>query len=250
MPLHPPTESQILHSYLLHPSPLPTILPYKAFISLLPTSSSRSSSGSASLQQTHRTELRHLYRDLQFQRDITVDDIRRRIEDECNRSVGLTARLARQVRHEENQHQHQEVRKSKKRKRGSADDLPSDADDEELEEEQRELHFDAAMHENQPLGGTTAALTSRHNHSTTSLLAAMDAARSDLQSEIADLEAEIEKLRAACEDTVGGLSDLRYGRFSSARGSGSATDGGVGDRIEDDVVAALEELKHKLEEAG
>ncbi len=229
----PPTETQILHSYLLHPSPLPTIIPYNIFLSLIPKSSS-------ALQTTHAPELRQLYRDLQFQRDVTIDDVRRRIESECTRSVGLTARLSRQVRREEG------LSKAKKRKRN--DNNEDDKSDEEILSEQKEMNFDTAMHDGIPLSNTIPPKTSKHNHSMTSLLSAMEQATQDLSSEVEDLEAAIASLRKDCEETIGGLSDLRYGKFASARVSGNTTNGTNGEAgVEDEVIAALQELTAKIE---
>ncbi|KAJ9608827.1 hypothetical protein H2200_006598 [Cladophialophora chaetospira] len=236
MPPQPPSESQILQSYLLHPSPLPTILPYNTFLSLLPKSSS-------SLQTTHAVELRRLYRDLQFQRDVTIDDVRRRIESECTRSVGLTARLSRQVRREE------AVRNTnkKRKRRGGDNELEEDKSDEEARAEEKEIHFDTAMHDGIALSNTLPRASSKHNHTTTTLLTAMQSASEDLSSEIMDLEAEIEKLRNECEEQVGSLSDLRYGRLSGARMSGNTMNGSGDSFVEDEVIAALRDLKGNLE---
>ena len=133
-----PSESQILYSYLLHPSPLPTILPYKTFLNLLPKSS-------AHLANSHPTGLSRLYRDLQFQRAITIDDIRRRIDSECLRSNTLTARLKRQIAREEMS------ARPKKRKYHHEDEDEDEAEDEEtLIEEEVALKFDTALHDNIP----------------------------------------------------------------------------------------------------
>ena len=232
MALHPPSESQILHSYLLHPSPLPTILPYTTFLSLLAKSSS--------VHNTHAIDLRRLYRDLQFQRDVTIDDVRRRIENECARSVALTARLSRQVRQEEGSSH------AKKRKRNDGVDDDISVDDNLSE--QKETTFDTAMHDGVPLSNTIPAKTSKHNHSMTSLLPVMEHALNDLSSEIEDLETAIETLRKEAEEKVGGLSDLRYGKFTSGRLSGNTTGGSAGEAgVEDEVVAALRELKARIE---
>jgi centromere-localized protein 2 len=251
----PPSESQILHSYLLHPSPLPTILPYHSFLALLPKNAT-------SLQTTHATELKRLYRDLQFQRAVIVDDVRRRIESECTRSVSLTAQLARQVRREEHlkqQHKHkQERNQNRKRKRDPEDEREqddtssSDNDDDETNttphldiDLDKDIQTDTALHDGIPLCNTPAQPTTSLYHNGTSLLRAMETATRDLTSEIADVEAEIAALRGACEGTVGALSDLRYGRFARPSGSGSGA-GGVNNAVEDDVLAALADFKERL----
>jgi centromere-localized protein 2 len=242
MPPQPPTELQILHSYLLHPSPLPTILPYKAFLSLLPKSS-------ASLSQTHATELNRLYRDLHFQRDVIVDDVRRRIEAECVMAPVYTARLKRQVMREELSTGPK--RQSRKRKRqGAEDDDVVDASDEEVQAEDREVQFDTALHSGIPLSNTAPKATPRHNHTAESLLSAMESATRDLSSTIADLQSSIEKLARLHEEKVGNLSDLRYGRFAGTRNSGNTTSGSLGTDgaggVEEEVIGGLEELKNKL----
>ncbi|EXJ64695.1 hypothetical protein A1O7_01033 [Cladophialophora yegresii CBS 114405] len=268
-----PTESQILQSYLLHPSPLPTIVPYTSFLALLPKH-----------QPSRATELKRLYRDLEFQRAVTVDDIRRRIERECNKSVSLTAQLARQVRREENfkqqrQRQQQQQQKKdrnrrRKRKRGPEtehnpdhdhDDTYSYTSDDDGAETPHldvnthtHIQTDTALHDGVPLSNTLLQATgpgpSKHGlyHDGSSLLLAMDKATQDLGVEIADLEAEIADLRRICEGTVGGLSDLRYGRFGRARGSGNGNgnsvndDVGNEDGVADEVLGAVEEFKAML----
>ncbi|KIW72799.1 hypothetical protein PV04_00971 [Phialophora macrospora] len=250
----PPSESQILHSYLLHPSPLPTILPYHSFLTLLPKNAS-------SLQTTHATELKRLYRDLQFQRAVIVDDVRRRIESECTRSVSLTAQLARKVRREEHlkqqYQQQQKQQRNRKRKRGPEDKREREHDDTSDDDETDtavppidiDIQTDTALHGGIPLSNTLVHPTGpskKHSpyHDGVSLLRAMETATRDLNSEIADLEAEIAALRGVCEETVGGLSDLRYGRFGRVSGSG-------GEKVvEDEVLAALEEFKERLAGRG
>ncbi|KAK5047872.1 hypothetical protein LTR84_006060 [Exophiala bonariae] len=220
--LHPsqPDEMQILTSYLLHPSPLSTILPYARFQSLIPKSS-----------LSHSTELKRLYRDLQFQRDITIDDVRRRIETECRRSVALQAKLTRNIRRET----------GSKRKRDDDDEgdhLPQDVDSDS--DPDRSIKLDSALHG--PLGSTLQTQTKQHNHSSTSLLSSLAAATADLTSEITSLEAELSGLRQVCEERVGGLSDLRYGRFSNSAATGES--------IEKEVTDGLEALKRELNKAA
>ncbi|KAK7885342.1 hypothetical protein LTR67_010520 [Exophiala xenobiotica] len=261
----PPTESEILNSYLLHPSPLPTILPYASFHSLLPKANNSS--------RQHHPDLKPLYRSLQLQRDITLDDIHRRIQDECRRSTTLTARLSRQLRRDE-QSDLLAAAKSRKRKRKSsshsqphndhddnglnglnadnADDNDNEGTDhtssyssQDEHDHQTSLQLDTHLHG--PLGSTLPAANARNNHSTQSLLFAMQRASHDLESEITSLDAQIATIHAECEETVGNLSDLRYGRFAQNRASGgqSADDSGTG--VERDVIDALGELRARLQ---
>jgi centromere-localized protein 2 len=230
--LHPsqPDEIQILTSYLLHPSPLPTILPYTRFQSLVPKAFI-----------TRSTELKRLYRDLQFQRDITIDDVRRRIESECRRSTTLQARLARNLRRET----------GTKRKRED-DDEDNDANDMDGHQAVKisedsdsdsdpdlSIKLDNALHG--PLGNTIQPRIKKHNHTSASLLSSLAAAAEDLESEIASLETDLAKLKNECEERVGGLSDLRYGKFNSSAATGES--------IEKEVVDNLEALKRELNKA-
>lgn len=235
----PPTESQILQSYLLHPSPLSAVIPYSTFQTLAPSSSAR-----------RNPELKSLYRDLQFQRDITIDDVRRRINDECRRSMTLVGRLRREIRREEGERQRPRKRK---RARGEQEDRGSvtQSDEDSLssdDEAEAERRIETHLHG--PLGNTLPTDPSRHNHTTTSLISAMAAATEDLDSEIASLEAELASTRTQCEEHVGNLSDLRYGRFAQNRGSGQGAgrggDGSTEDSVEKAVVHALEDLKARL----
>ena len=194
-------------------------------------------------------ELKRLYGDLQFQRDVLVDDVRRRIEEECARSTGLVARLWRDVRREEGSR----VKGGKeKRERKGDDDARGEISEDDNENEEMEGVFDTAMHNGVPLSNTIPVTSTRHNHDTTTLLSAMYVARQDLSSEIVDLELQLENLQRDCGEKVSGLSDLRYGRFSGARGSenttnGSGMSGGSGSGVTDNIIEALEELRSRLE---
>lgn len=249
----PPTEAEILQSYLLHSSPLSTILPYSTFQSLVPSAS----------RGQNPSHLKRLYRDLQFQQDIKIDDVRRRIEDECRRSSTLTARLARQIRREENETRGLQ-QKTRKRKRvantndDEEDDGPNQAthdedesdDDDDDDEAQIDIAIDTHLHG--PLGSTLPAHTPRNNHTTDSLLKAMQAAKQDLHSEIAALEIQIATVHKDCEERVGSLSDLRYGRFAQQNrvSNQSALDGQTQIQtqtsMESEIVSALEELRTRL----
>ncbi|KIW49647.1 hypothetical protein PV05_11308 [Exophiala xenobiotica] len=260
----PPTESEILHSYLLHPSPLPTILPYTSFQSLLPKTHS-----SHNARQQHHPDLKLLYRSLQYQRDITLDDIRRRIEDECRRSKTLTARLARQVRREEQSNRPDLAARSRKRKRSCSQPIndddhnhspnnndddhsssPSSPSSQDENEYGHQISLQIDTHLHGLLGSTLPAANTRNNHSTQSLLFAMERAKHDLESEITSLEAQIATIHAECEETVGSLSDLRYGRFAQNRISGQSVDESAKEApiggVERDVIDALGELRARL----
>ncbi|KAL2423504.1 hypothetical protein ABEF95_009857 [Exophiala dermatitidis] len=240
-----PTESDILYSYLLQPSSLSTIIPYSKFQSLIPHKSPIITSSSGP------DLIKRLYRDLEFQRSITIDHVRRRIDEECRRSVGLVSRLRRQVRREQpyslptttttSTKQVQSSQRSGKRKRSSSDTnhppppgLPttaplgdadsahvdSDADtdtdtDIEITNDKDflvDIHFDGPRGQSLPL----QYQNSGSNHTTDTLMQAMETAKTQLESELAELEIKLDSCRRVCEERVGALSDLRYGRFRSS----------------------------------
>jgi len=282
----PPTEAELLQSYLLHPSPLSTILPYTAFQALIPASSRQNPS------------LKRLYRELQFQRDITIDDVRRHVEEECRRSTTLTAHLARQIHREENERAREQSSRERERNRnklkrkrdgerrefgcsthrhtqgrssgtdngvngdqdGDQNGKPFDSHGDEHDNHDvgsgsdadehtdgcgpAEVDIDRNLHG--PLGSTLPS-KSQNNHTTDSLLKAMRMAKEDLLSEIAALEEQVDTVHKDCEDRVGGLSDLRYGRFTQNRISTESASGETS--IENEVVGALEELRARLQSA-
>jgi len=68
-----PSESSILRNFLLPPAPLPVALPFDQFKDLFPRS----------LQSNPK--LQELYRELQNQRAIDIDDVKRNIEAEVKK---------------------------------------------------------------------------------------------------------------------------------------------------------------------
>ena len=62
----------------------------------------------------------------------------------------------------------------------------------------------------------------------------MEQACADVEAEIAASEAEIESMKEDMESTIGGLSDLRFGRFSKPVGSDS--------ELRDEVLEGLKSL--------
>lgn len=69
----PPSESSILRGFLLPPAPLPVALPFEQFKGLFPRP----------LQSNPK--LQDLYRELQRQRAIDIDDVKRNIEVEVKK---------------------------------------------------------------------------------------------------------------------------------------------------------------------
>lgn len=229
------TESSILNSYLLHPSPLPTILPYSAFLNLVPTSYRNN--------PDYGAPLKRLYRDLQFQRAITVEQVRDNIERECGpKAAGLRARLARQIAIEEGDREaeaEEELARRKRRRVTSVDRDEVDGEDVEDAQIKEEELSDSLDEFNDPLHLAAHQTLYDHPsslhpaahvlsvlldvdrdrlgsasafHTKASLLTAMENASGSLEGEIEDLEAECARVRARIAETVGGLSDLRYGK--------------------------------------
>ncbi|ERS99259.1 centromere-localized protein 2 [Sporothrix schenckii 1099-18] len=190
-----PTEASILEQFLLAPSQLPTIISLDDFTALFPRT----------LQSS--PQVRALYRDLQRQRSALVDAVAADIDDEVAKG-----RL---------------LRRYAVRARLRAEAQEDVAGDDELQIE----HFVASS---APDGGdgitagtdtgtatTTGAGAARggrgsggpSSHSLTSIVPELDDAIRDLEAEIQQLDEEEARLTAAVQQSVGNLSDLRYGRL-------------------------------------
>lgn len=78
-------------------------------------------------------------------------------------------------------------------------------------------------------GATSNLPTNKRHHTPRTVIPALEAAEKEIEREIEALEREAEELLENVKGTVGGLSDLRYGRFENA---------GVGE----EVVGALKDL--------
>ncbi|OBT69645.1 hypothetical protein VE03_00959 [Pseudogymnoascus sp. 23342-1-I1] len=161
----PPSESQILTSFLVPPAPLPVVLNSTAFAALFPPS-------------TPQASVAHLYRLLSHQRALITDAVKSDIEDEAKRGVA----------------QRRAVVKSRRAQERGEDD-----------EEER---IEVALSPTNP-----APLPRPRHHTLRTILPTLDTATEDIEAEIALLELEAETLLAGIRNTVGGLSDLRYGRF-------------------------------------
>jgi len=249
------TESSILTSYLLTPSSLPTILPYSTFQSSLFPSSARSN-----------PDIRRLYRDLQFQRNIDIDTVRQNIDRECKRSTALKARLARSIRAEMGAGDRVErgvrleTKKGKKRKRGadySLDHNQSDDDDDDDDDSASttspslspipspdhnpnvsiDHQMDTALFG--ASGFTEFYSRRRIQYRSGQLLHDLSSATTALESEISLLDSQAQDLLSQLQETVGALSDLRYGKFARLVGS---TGNETRNTLEESVVQGLKEL--------
>jgi centromere-localized protein 2 len=77
----------------------------------------------------------------------------------------------------------------------------------------------------QLFGAQSAGSTEKAKHSIQSIVPDMDSALRDLEAEIKALEREEQDLIESLKQTVGGMSDLRYGRFSNANLTEEVSDG-------------------------
>lgn len=129
--------------------------------------------------QQSNPQIRSLYRHLQHERNATVEKVLANIAHEENRAKAIRREAARA-------------------RREAADDEP-----------------DAELEVERALFGTVFGGTPRHDLDT--LIPEMDSAVASIEADIQTLEAEEAALRDAIQQTVGGLSDLRYGRLSNQR---------------------------------
>ncbi|KAK1672038.1 Cnl2/NKP2 family protein [Colletotrichum godetiae] len=124
-------------------------------------------------------QIRSLYRDLQHQRRAIVDMVTENIENEEKNGRIIKREIARV------------------RKRAKAEDA-----DQELEIERA-------------LFGVAGAQDPKHTIN--SIVPEMDTAIADLEAEIRELEAQEAKLTESVKQTVGSMSDLRYGRLANPK---------------------------------
>ncbi|KAK3304623.1 Cnl2/NKP2 family protein-domain-containing protein [Chaetomium strumarium] len=125
--------------------------------------------------------IRSLYRDLQSQRNVVVDAVAEEIEQEVKQGKAMRRAVIRSKREAEAEAQEQ---------------------DDEVEIERM-------------LGNWSAPQNPRH--SLASILPDMEGAIGALEAELQLLEEEEAALLASVRGTVGGMSDLRYGRLANSR---------------------------------
>jgi len=132
--------------------------------------------------------VRALWNDLVAQREKTLDEVRRNIEREV----------------EQGKIMRREVLKARKAE-GRVD-------------EDGEVEMERAL-----FGGLSGA--SGAKHTLDSIIPELDGAAGALEMEIEQLRQEEETLLESVRQTVGGLSDLRYGKFANAKVSDEVKDG-------------------------
>lgn len=183
-----PTEQAILSNYLLVPAQLPAIISLQEFVALFPRS----------LQSS--PQIRSLYRDLQSQRNAIVDSVAEQIEEESKHGKAMRRAVIRSRREAEDREQ-----------------------DDELEIERMVssvlwhgslLRFSQLKLTNHPQLGNGPR---NPKHSVASILPDMESAISELESELQLLGEEEAALLASVRQTVGAMSDLRYGRLANSQ---------------------------------
>jgi centromere-localized protein 2 len=155
----------------------------------------------------HRSnpQIKLLYRELQFLRTVDMDVVQENIAAECKRGDRMKVEMLRQL-HADGKRQA---------------DLG----------EQREVEIDMQLF------GPAGSLSRRdRRHTMNSLLEDMERTCRQLETETQHAEIEAEDVLRHMKETVGALSDLRYGKFAKAPGMEA---GGM----EEEVVKALKGLE-------
>ncbi|SPO03366.1 uncharacterized protein DNG_06049 [Cephalotrichum gorgonifer] len=145
-------------------------------------------------------QIQSLYRDIENQRAAAIATVRENIEAEVKRGRKMRAEVARLRREEEG----------------------SGADD--------EVEIERAL-----FGGGSDLPNSKHTLS--SIIPEMDAAVDDLEAEIKSLGEEEKALTESLKQTVGAMSDLRYGRLANSE-------------LADDVLQSLERVTAECNRMG
>ncbi|KPI40735.1 uncharacterized protein AB675_10739 [Cyphellophora attinorum] len=292
-PPGPPSEFQILNRYLLQPSSLPTILPYKAFLASFPhmsatmspwpnpsgnstrtykhseamcsTASNRISGGSAMDGGDDGQMIVDLRREPSVELELSGRRKRKRMHDAeeldssdeddeeveqganrgTRRSTRPTSRgassttstsIPQRSRRPETENGDDDDQNDEDEDNSDNNGSESEADSEQeipespssspppeqsspppvLDAQKIDQLLDTAFH-----GPRGLALPSSYHeqaqpfHTKSSLLAAMQSAVSALETEITQFNEESDSLMASMKETVGGLSDLRYGKFAN-----------------------------------
>lgn len=224
----PPTESQILSSYLLNPASLPTMLSLDQFRNLLPTRF-----------RTHpRTKL--LYRDLQFLRSVDIDNVRENIVHEVRKGDRMKVEMWRALKAGQ---KNGIVITGEGIQTGVKGNSVTGVDGQVAQQtEQVEMQLDGVLFG--PTGSTAPTSSGRSQlHSLETLLEAMEKASDVLEVEARTAEEEAEGLVQEIRETIGALSDLRYSSFAHVGG----VDGGGTSNIGDEVKTALKRLESVCE---
>ncbi len=83
--------------------------------------------------------------------------------------------------------------------------------------------------------GPTSNLPRNNSHTLATIIPELQSACGAVETEIADMETELETVREDVRTIIGDLSDLRYGRFNKA--------GGGADGVGQEVLDGLKRLQ-------
>ncbi|KAH9893839.1 Cnl2/NKP2 family protein-domain-containing protein [Xylariomycetidae sp. FL2044] len=131
--------------------------------------------------QQSSPQIRSLYRDLQLHRNAIVDNVSDKIDAEVKQGKALRRAVVKERREAEHEEQ-----------------------DDEIEIERM-------------LFGPTSSTMIPKQHNLLTILPDMDDATTDLEQEIQKLEEEEAELLDSIRQTVGNMSDLRYGRLANSK---------------------------------
>ncbi|KAL1864741.1 hypothetical protein Daus18300_007543 [Diaporthe australafricana] len=130
--------------------------------------------------QQSSPQVRRLYRDLQIQRNALIDAVASNIETEAKRAKALRREVLRAKR---------------------------EAEEHEIDDE---IDIERALY-----GADSGAPVS--NHDINSIIPELDSSAEELDASIQALEKEEAELMQSLKQTVGSMSDLRYGRLSNGQ---------------------------------
>ncbi|KAI9869707.1 MAG: hypothetical protein M1830_005196 [Pleopsidium flavum] len=85
------------------------------------------------------------------------------------------------------------------------------------------------------LCGPTSNLPTANPHTLTSILSEMTQACTDIEAEIAAIDQETQSIIDQIKGTVGGLSDLRYGRLNKSAGTAN--------KASEEILLGMERLE-------
>ncbi|KAL1648834.1 hypothetical protein SLS58_002014 [Diplodia intermedia] len=203
-----PNESSILSNFLLPPAPLQTIITLRQFTDLFP--------------RTHQSNpaIPKLYRELQHQRAIDTDDVKRNIAAECKRGERQAREVARARRRDE-----------------AADSASAGL----TRQEDMDVKMEEDLHGR---AGAAAQMGAGRSKKRTVVAVAedMEQAERDLEEEIAGIEEETEAVLEDLRNIVGDLSDLRYGRFNKPAAGG--------EELGQETVTTLRQLQEVCQDIG
>ncbi|KUI73567.1 Centromere-localized protein 2 [Cytospora mali] len=138
--------------------------------------------------QQSSPQVRRLYRDLQNQRNALIDEVSSNIETEAKRGKVLRRQVLRAKR------------------------------EAEIQEIDDEIDIERALY-----GAASGAAASKHNIN--SIIPELDSSAEELEATIQSLEKEEADLLQSIRQTVGSMSDLRYGRLSNGQLSKQVREG-------------------------